>query len=64
MEQAESASRLMGKKLLVLDTASGGSAERLYQRLGWTVAGSIPDFALLPDGTLCGTTIFWKHLTH
>ena len=62
MEQAEHAAHALGKTLLVLDTATGGSAERLYLRLGWTAVGTIPDFALLPDGTLCATTIFWKRL--
>ena len=63
MEQAEHVSRLNGKTLLVLDTATGESAERLYQRLGWKIAGMIPDFAFLPNGKLCGTTIFWKQLS-
>ncbi len=62
MEHAERVSRLNNKSLLVLDTATGGSAERLYQRLGWTAAGTIPNFALLPDGSPCATTIFWKTL--
>jgi len=62
MEHAEKASRLRGKTLLVLDTATGGDAERLYMRLGWTRVGVIPNYALFPDGTPCDTTIFWKQL--
>lgn len=62
MEHAEKASRLRGKTLLVLDTATGGDAERLYMRLGWTRVGVIPNYALFPDGTPCATTIFWKQL--
>jgi len=62
MEHAEKACREAGKTLLVLDTQTGGAAERLYQRMGWTTAGVIPNFALLPDGSLCGTTILWKQL--
>lgn len=62
MEHAEKASRLRGKTLLVLDTATGGDAERLYMRLGWTRVGVIPNYALFPDGTWCDTTIFWKQL--
>jgi GNAT superfamily N-acetyltransferase len=61
MESAETASRLAGKTLLVLDTASG-AAERLYTRQGWTRVGIIPNYALNPDGTWCDTTIFWKSL--
>jgi ribosomal protein S18 acetylase RimI-like enzyme len=62
MEYAEEASRQAGKTLLVLDTATGDSAERLYLRLGWNKAGIIPNYALYPDGTWCDTTIFWKQL--
>ena len=50
-----------GKTLLVLDTASG-DAERLYARQGWQRCGQIPDYALMPDGTPCATTIFFKAL--
>jgi GNAT superfamily N-acetyltransferase len=50
-----------GKTLLVLDTASD-DAERLYARRGWRRCGSIPAYALLPDGAPCATTIFFKLL--
>jgi GNAT superfamily N-acetyltransferase len=62
MEHVEEFARLAGKKLLVLDTVTGGSAERLYARLGWTKAGIIPKYAMFPDGTWCDTTIFWKEI--
>lgn len=62
MQHAEEVSREAGKTLLVLDTVTGGSAERLYARLGWTKAGIIPNYALFPDGKPCDTTIFWKQL--
>lgn len=51
-----------GKSLLVLDTVTGGDAERLYARLGWQRCGEIPGYALWPEGGLCGTTIFFKSL--
>jgi GNAT superfamily N-acetyltransferase len=63
MRHAEEVSRLAGKTLLVLDTVTGGDAERLYLRLGWTKAGVIPNYALFPDGRFCDTTIFWKDLS-
>ena len=63
MEEAEEASRSAGKTLLVLDTVTGGDAERLYLRMGWTKAGIIPNYALFPDGRPCDTTIFWKELS-
>jgi GNAT superfamily N-acetyltransferase len=62
MQHVEAVSRAAGKTLLVLDTVTGGDAERLYLRLGWTKAGIIPRYALFPDGTWCDTTIFWKQL--
>jgi len=63
MEQVEEASSSAGKTLLVLDTVTGGDAERLYLRMGWTKAGVIPNYALFPDGRFCDTTIFWKDLS-
>jgi GNAT superfamily N-acetyltransferase len=62
MEYAEEASRLAGKTLLVLDTATGDPGERLYARRGWTRVGVIPKYALYPDGRWCDTTVFWKQL--
>jgi len=59
MESAEAAARAAGKTLLVLDTASA-EAERLYTHMGWTRLGVIPDYALLPDGKLCDTVVFFK----
>lgn len=51
-----------GKTLLVLDTATGSAAERLYTRLGWRSAGVIPDYALYPDGRLTATTVYFLQL--
>lgn len=62
MAAVEAEARREGKTLLVLDTVTGGDAERLYDRLGWERCGRIPDFALLPDGRPCGTTVFFKVL--
>jgi len=62
MERAEEASRRAGKTLLVLDTVTGGNAEKLYTRQGWNKVGVIPKYALFPDGSFCDTTVFWKAL--
>jgi GNAT superfamily N-acetyltransferase len=51
-----------GKTVLVLDTVTGGDAERLYERGGWQRVGVIPNYALLPDGRPCATTYFHKQL--
>jgi ribosomal protein S18 acetylase RimI-like enzyme len=60
MREIETIAKAKGKTLLTLDTETGGVAERLYTRLGWTVSGTIPNYALLPYGGYCSTTIFYK----
>jgi GNAT superfamily N-acetyltransferase len=62
MRAAEDTARDCGKTLLVLDTVTGGDAERLYARLGWQRVGSIPDYALWPQGGLCATTVFYRRV--
>jgi hypothetical protein len=46
--------------MLVLDTTTGGDAERLYARMGCVRVGEIPDYALMPRSGLPGTTLFYK----
>jgi GNAT superfamily N-acetyltransferase len=62
MEALEDCARSLGKALLVLDTATGSAAERLYLRMGWTKAGVVPGYAKFPSGELGDTTIFFKAL--
>jgi GNAT superfamily N-acetyltransferase len=62
MRAAEDTARDCGKTLLVLDTVTGGDAERLYARLGWQRVGVIPDYALWPQGGLCATTVFYRRM--
>jgi GNAT superfamily N-acetyltransferase len=62
LRAAETAARESGKTLLVLDTATGSDAARLYERLGWQRVGEIPGYALLPQGGLCGTTVYYRDL--
>jgi GNAT superfamily N-acetyltransferase len=62
MAEVEATARIAGKSLLVLDTVTGGAAEKLYVGLGWTKVGIIPNYAMFPDGRWCDTTIFWKQL--
>src|SRR5688572_24341751 len=61
MTAVDEAAREEGKSVLVLDTVTGGDAERLYQRAGWQRVGSVPRYALMPDGPYCATTYFYKH---
>jgi ribosomal protein S18 acetylase RimI-like enzyme len=62
MQAAVASAQAAGKTLLVLDTATGSDAERLYERLGWIRAGVIPNYALWPDGRMCDTSIFYRVL--
>ena len=62
MREAEASARQHDRTLLVLDTASP-EAERIYQRLGWIKAGTVPDYALLPQGGLCDTHFYYRSLT-
>jgi len=63
MGAVEEAARRDGFRLLVLDARKGGPAERLYRKIGWVHVGSIPNFALDPDGiTPHDNVIFYKEL--
>jgi GNAT superfamily N-acetyltransferase len=62
MDEVDRVARAAGKTVLVLDTVTGGDAQRLYERAGWQRVGDVPNYALMPDGTLCGTTFFHKQL--
>jgi len=62
MVAIDALARSEGKTVLVLDTVTGGDAERLYQRAGWQAVGVVPNYALMPDGAPCGTTFFHKQL--
>jgi GNAT superfamily N-acetyltransferase len=61
MRAAEHAALAEGKTLLVLDTGDD-TAARLYTRLGWRPIGTIPRYALMPDGSECATTFFYRSL--
>lgn len=62
MNAIDEIAREEGKTVLVLDTVTGGDAERLYERTGWQRAGVVPKYALMPDGAFCATTFYYKHL--
>lgn len=51
-----------GRTLLVLDTATEDGASFLYERLGFTLVGEIPDYAYKPHGGLTGALIYWKRI--
>jgi len=58
----EREARAAGFRLLTLDTKRGDAGEALYRALGWTVVGTIPRYALDPDGTPHDTVVFYKEL--
>ena len=52
-----------GRSLLVLDTVTGSTADKLYRRQGWQFSGEIPAYAMFPDGRYCPTSVFYKNLS-
>jgi GNAT superfamily N-acetyltransferase len=63
LEHIEKEALNIGRTLLVLDTATGSDAQRLYARLGWIRVGDIPEYALWPNGELCSSTFFYRRLS-
>ena len=63
MSRLEAIARELGKSVLVLDTATGSGAENFYVQCGWEKAGEIPRYALMPDGELTATSLFYKFLS-
>jgi GNAT superfamily N-acetyltransferase len=64
MKAIEDAARGAGFSLLTLDAKRGAAAEELYRRAGWMHAGTIPGFAVDPDGkTLHDGVIYYKRLS-
>lgn len=62
LREAERLAVERGRTLLVLDTATVDGASTLYEALGFTFAGEIPDYALTPMGELTGTRLYWKRI--
>ena len=62
LRAAEAAAREHGKTLLVLDAVTGGDGARLYERSGWVRVGDIPNYALMPRGEPCSTTVYYRIL--
>lgn len=60
MQRLEAVARDAQKSVLVLDTATGSDAEHFYRQCGWQKVGEVPRYALMPDGELTATSIFYK----
>ncbi len=62
MGELDRLARACGKSLLVLDTVSGSAAGTAVPEDRLDTGREIPDYALMPDGTPCPTTYFYKRL--
>lgn len=62
MQAAEAEAKRLGRTLLTLDTEAGSAGERLYQRLGWTMFGQVPAYAVTAAGTDRQTCSFFYKL--
>lgn len=67
MAELERQARDRGRWSLMLDTTVGTPAEKVYERLGWTRLGVVPDYGYRPTGNgddveLADEVWFWKDL--
>ena len=62
MRRAEEEAVARSRSLLTLDTAAEEGASGFYEKLGFTLAGTIPDYALKPHGGLTGAMFYWKRI--
>jgi GNAT superfamily N-acetyltransferase len=63
LQACERAAVARGRTLLLLDTRSGSDGDRLYQRQGWRHYGTIPGYALGPDGRPDEVVFYYLDLT-
>lgn len=62
MQAIEARARAIGRTTLVLDTRQGDPSEQLYQGLGYTRAGAIPQYVINENGGMDATVIYYKLL--
>ena|SRR2546426_606169 len=62
MTAIEAVARQLRRTTLVLDTRLGDGSETLYTKIGYTRAGTIPNYARSADGTLHTTVLFYRLL--
>jgi ribosomal protein S18 acetylase RimI-like enzyme len=60
--ESERAARARRRSLMVVTTATGGTAYSLYERIGFTLAGTIPNFGSDPHGKMEGCMFYWKQI--
>jgi acetyltransferase len=59
MEAAVGHARSLELRLLWLSTHAETDADRIYEHLGWTRSGVIPDYAVLPSGDLGANAFYY-----
>jgi len=62
MAAVESTARQIGRTLVLMDTRTGGGAEKMCEALGYVKFGEVPDYARNADGRLHATSFFYKLL--
>ena len=62
MYAIEAEAKQAGRTTLILDTREGDPSEQLYLKLGYTRAGTIPEYARSADGSLQTTVFMYKLL--
>jgi len=62
MQAIEDEARAARRSLLYLDTEPDKPAEWMYQTMGWTRAGEIPEYACTPDGQLHTTILYYRKI--
>lgn len=63
MQHLEGEAAELQRGLLYLDTEAGSDAEALYQALGYSCIGGLPDYACGPDGQYRANAIYYKTLS-
>jgi len=59
---AETEARQRNRWLLMMETVSGGPADRLFERANWEKVGDVPALYVLPHGGLAPSTLYFKRL--
>ena len=62
MNAIEAEAQQANRTTLILDTREGDPSERLYSKLGYTRAGTIPEYARSANGSLHTTVFMFKLL--
>ena len=62
LTRMEAAASERGVRLLTLKTETGSNASVLYTLMGWTLIGTVPNYAAGPDGSLHPVSFYYKEL--